>query len=734
RYDDRSFCAPGNAYKVTAIYFDGRKSESGVVSDPFSVQPTPLSVVRAVQSGPLEVTVTWVAEVDEAGDPQLGHTYRRYLIKGPSLPPEGRLIDPPITREWFRLPNAQMKYGPVSGSEQRRVVLTGVPLGRHEVRVFTDYGLGNVNLISPQAAVAAVEVQRWDGAAASGATLPGPVAPATRKGPAPVGGPGPATGATKTEVPPASDRPATLRTAAPGPAPVNFRVEPLPPAQAGHVFRWQTVGDYQSRSIYRRDGDQWIFMIGDPNDASQVWNPSPTWEDTLVLPDRWVIPGTVFKLEIRFKDGRRSEAELTYANPPQPVMPVVFNLRAEQTGHRRVRVSWTRRPPYSGRANEALALESPGLPGGAAYSEVSEGVADQWMDIHNVPEGRHTFKIGLQEIWGKLLPGAAHTTIDVRPVGDRVRVVLLGFRVGRKTTDDDVLDGDGRGDEVYFTSYQASVPVAAGALNVAPLGFVESVVIGDTNNFPSRQRGGTAGPTGGIRSGDAVPSAAALAPQPGLTPTRDRLPLLLWEGTLDRRLSAKVIGLTGWEWDPSPAVALSGVGATWRDFWALGSTMDVMRDAARVATNFPTNGVRYQPLAPVGALHRYEGTFTRGGTRPLGGLRSGPQTWECVAQGIVLTLENVEHLLGASAAAIVEAPLGMQRRPDGRQVDAGERDESEYTAILQVERLPMRPEEIGRAAGPWVVERHRPAGAVNERNIMTPLEAAGARRGEKLGK
>lgn len=717
-FDDRAFCTPDNAYKIVARHHDNRTAESAVSVNPFPVQPGKAEPLGAVQSGANEITVTWDAAVDGVANPQLGHGYHRYLVHGPGLPTEGRFVDPPIVRDWFRTsPTAPLKYGPITGSEKRRVVLANVPLGRHEIRVIKDYGEGATRLLSPQVATATVTVTAWRGPVTGGgavALLPGTGGQATASGPAPSGA---VIVPTRSEPTPGAGGPQTVRTFAPGPAPKNLTVQPLSGGARGYWFSWQTVGDRQSRALYRKDGDRWIFMVGDRDPASVVWNTAPTWEDGFEINDPWIIPGTVFKVEIRYADGRVGEAELTYADPPRPVMPVVTNLRAVQTGHRRLRLSWTRPPPLNARANEAVNVSSPGFPGGAQKSEVSEGVAEQWMDIHNVPEGRHTFTIGQQEIWGKPVAGAAHTTIEIAPISHRARVVLLGFRVGRKTTDDDVFDGDGRGDEVYFTAYRASVAISGDGVGIAPLGFVESVVIGDTGRFPSRQRGGAAGPTGGIRSGDAVPSAAALALQPGIAADRDRLPMLLWEGVLDRGHWATIVALSGWEWDVAPAVQVQ----PWTEFWTRSSTQSVLRFVAGEAAVGQSLDVLYQPLAAVELLDRFAVSSSRGGTRPLGGLRAGPLTWECVPHGIALTLANLEKLLGQQSAALVEAPLGQYRSPSVDEVEKGERDESEYTAILQIERLPMRPEEIGRPGGPWVVEVQKATTLEGPRDPRGPL-------------
>lgn len=531
--------------------------------------------------------------------------------------------------------------------------------------------------------------------AATGPTAGRPVA----ANPAPSASPG---GRTITQLPPGGTGPATLSKRPAGPPPQNLSLEARPNAitgSPGHLFRWDGNSEPQRHFLFRKDGDAWNVVDRNPADGAYISDGfGATFRYGLFLEGRWIYPGTQFKVLIDYQDGREGEAEITYNNP-EMLLRVATDLRAVQTGYRKIRVTWKRPLPIEDRGRGAGGtLFAAGLPQGSV-SPLATDSPDVYIGISNVPEGRHPIHVAFHGMT-RLLPNDARGVAEVLPVmGNRIRVVLLGFRVGRKTTDDDIFDGDGRGDEVYFTAYRANIPLRNRPAGVAPLGIVQSAVIGDTNNFPSRQRGGNAGPTGGVRSGDAVPSESALAAQPGIAANRDRLPMILWEGKLDREYNATVVALTGWEWDVSPAVPADAWSSRWDQQW----TKDRLFDIASSAAIDTPDEIRYQPLSAPDVRQFYGASSTRGGTRPLGGLMAGPGTWDCVPLGIVLTLRNVESLLGNAAAAVINAPLSsMRRSPVAAWDDPNQRDASDYTAVLQIERLPMTAAEISDYTGPWV--------------------------------
>ena len=114
----------------------------------------------------------------------------------------------------------------------------------------------------------------------------------------------------------------------------------------------------------------------------------------------------------------------------------------------------------------------------------------------------------------------------------KYRVSVVGFTVNHQT-DDDMLQLDGKGDEVFLSVVVLVPREVGGDLNFWQGGsrLIESEVIGDRNGFPSRIRAGSLSDQGGLKTGDVV-----RLPQP----------VELWEGPLSGPI---VVIPTIWEWD-----------------------------------------------------------------------------------------------------------------------------------------------------------------------------------------
>lgn len=158
----------------------------------------------------------------------------------------------------------------------------------------------------------------------------------------------------------------------------------------------------------------------------------------------------------------------------------------------------------------------------------------------------------------------------------RFRVTLTGFAVNRQSNDN-ILEADGKGDEVYlladvaqydnyfqYSQYDRLNRTPSVLPLVAPLatyndliirrgrmtrGSFTSNVMGDVNNHgsPSRIQAGSASSLGGLRTGDRFPTNEPWnltgAPRP------DQPPMLLWEGELRKGQDLVVVIPTIWEWD-----------------------------------------------------------------------------------------------------------------------------------------------------------------------------------------
>jgi hypothetical protein len=136
----------------------------------------------------------------------------------------------------------------------------------------------------------------------------------------------------------------------------------------------------------------------------------------------------------------------------------------------------------------------------------------------------------------------------------RYRALLAGFRAAAGTVDTPA-NRDGRGDEVYGAV--ASMVWDRRANSVSGFRFERTREYGDTGAAgvsPQRVQAGSAGPTGGIAAGDAVPAAQGLAGAASLAAAPNQFPLLVWEGTLTAGREVLVIVPTLWERDTQARV------------------------------------------------------------------------------------------------------------------------------------------------------------------------------------
>jgi hypothetical protein len=130
----------------------------------------------------------------------------------------------------------------------------------------------------------------------------------------------------------------------------------------------------------------------------------------------------------------------------------------------------------------------------------------------------------------------------------RFRVTINGFIVDRQTADD-ILERDGRGDEVFFLA-QARLTEEGRSLRDS--GLLRSRVMGDANGRSDRVNAGSSPPnliaptTGGLRTGDTFPSSTPW--RLATAPTADRAPMLLFDGDLANGQRLTVV-TTAWEWD-----------------------------------------------------------------------------------------------------------------------------------------------------------------------------------------
>jgi hypothetical protein len=98
-----------------------------------------------------------------------------------------------------------------------------------------------------------------------------------------------------------------------------------------------------------------------------------------------------------------------------------------------------------------------------------------------------------------VLFGAA-TLYAQTPVKGKIKIYLHSIRCDQ-ATDDDLFDGDGKGNEVFITVFYS---VASSNGTTKYINKVSTGVYGDNRNWPARVKAGTAGTTGGIKANDIV--------------------------------------------------------------------------------------------------------------------------------------------------------------------------------------------------------------------------------------
>jgi hypothetical protein len=150
----------------------------------------------------------------------------------------------------------------------------------------------------------------------------------------------------------------------------------------------------------------------------------------------------------------------------------------------------------------------------------------------------------------------------------RFRVTINGFACHRPTFDDE-RQTDGVDDEVFI---QADLSLFSTTEGMSNQPSVRSAVIGDSNGFPARIRGGSGssifGGNGGFHENDTFP-AGGRPWERNSEPGNNRPPLLVWEGDLYWQRNALLIIPSIWEWDGDTSLELNryvaALAATWSD-------------------------------------------------------------------------------------------------------------------------------------------------------------------------
>jgi len=184
------------------------------------------------------------------------------------------------------------------------------------------------------------------------------------------------------------------------------------------------------------------------------------------------------------------------------------------------------------------------------FAETNKGTFG--VDLDNVPEGQHTWRIA--PAWDT--PAGRSLTWDTAAaVTARVgvfRVLITGFKANSTTLDESPVNIDGQGDEIYVG--------AAAYIDGEAVGLAHSAVHGDVGMAPppplpgfepptvvGRVRAGNLSATGGIGKGDAVPYGGDPSVIRG-APSQTTFPLLVWEGWLGGETRV-LVNPSIWEYD-----------------------------------------------------------------------------------------------------------------------------------------------------------------------------------------
>lgn len=141
------------------------------------------------------------------------------------------------------------------------------------------------------------------------------------------------------------------------------------------------------------------------------------------------------------------------------------------------------------------------------------------------------------------------------PTG-RYGLAIIGFACTHETKDD-MLQYDGKRDEVYFTTETRRVSGIDGRQLQTPMQKTSNVM-GDTNGFPLRAKVGTAdgiNGLGGIRSGDRFPIPLPVDFSDGSFQNDRYPPYKIWEGELSEGTGETAfVTVTLWEWDTGKSI------------------------------------------------------------------------------------------------------------------------------------------------------------------------------------
>jgi hypothetical protein len=316
-----------------------------------------------------------------------------------------------------------------------------------------------------------------------------------------------------------------------GPPPTGFRVTSSTPASVS--FSWGASTGAVSYQLMRTAsaGAAWTYLA-----------PNPIASTTLAYNDQSGIDyrsSYIYRLQVNYSSGPSGYIDLP-VTLPRPVNPT--GLTAKQIGSQTVTLTWN-------------PTDNPAMLFGSGLPQNGVSVTGASYTVNNLTLGQNSWTIGTFYQPGNISTPATEfpsTSATVVKWMGNYRISLIGLSVNNPS-DDDILDADGKGDEIMPYVYMQTYDQASGN-TLSPAVSIRGATHGQNQGgkFGQRVMAGTATNKGGLIKGDIFPAGllqGALASSPV---AQGSFPIKIFEGILTRDREALVIWPSLWEIDDTP--------------------------------------------------------------------------------------------------------------------------------------------------------------------------------------
>jgi hypothetical protein len=313
-----------------------------------------------------------------------------------------------------------------------------------------------------------------------------------------------------------------------GAPPTGFRVASSTPASV--TFSWAASSGAASYQLMRSStaGASWTYLT-----------PTPLTATTLTYNDQGGIDyrsSYTYRLQVNYTSGPSGSADIP-VTLPKPVNPT--NMKAKQTGTGTVTLTW-----YD--TGLPTTVMGPGVPDNTVVNGGS-------YTVNNLTNGTYTWSVATMYQPGNISTPASEFptgSATVLPFMGNYRITLLGFSAIHPTHDD-ILDSDGKADEIMPMVFVRQFEPVIGQA-VGPPTLAKGYVHGDNGGkFRSRIQAGTASKNGGVQANDVFPAGLMQGTIGSLSTTT--FPLKVFEGPLTRDKEILVLYPSLWEIDDAPS-------------------------------------------------------------------------------------------------------------------------------------------------------------------------------------